>query len=365
MQLRILFPFLVLLIACGSPQEAYEKQDYSKAYKLALAGLKKDKGDMEMRSILRRSLEQILETQRPESRRLAGTGNPGDWEQALGINYELQEQAREAHIYLPGAFEKDLDGLLREARGLRQRLYSTYYEQGRAQLAKADSTGLKQHAQQANSDFSKARQYAEAVPAGLDSLSKLAQRKGILYYHVETEAPFNIFYDRVISRVFEDVEDYSGGFLTIVYETAISNADCALKISFSSLDIDIDEQRGDEDYNQEVILEYQTVTDSSGGKTKAPVYGTVEGNVIIITKTKTATWEADVNIEALSPNCSLSGESFQAEASSVIREIRLSGDERAVPEQYLNAPKEEFMDEEEMVEQLLEDLFDQIARRYF
>ena len=365
MPTRICFLFLALLAACSSPQEAYEKQDYSKAYKLALAGLKKDKGDMEMRSILRHSLEQILEAQRPESRRVAGAGNPVRWGEALGINHETPRKARGGRGFLPGAFEKDLDGLLQEARGLRQRLYDTYYEQGRAQLAKADSTGLKRHAQQANSDLNKARQYAEAAPAELDSLRNLAHRKGVLYYSVETQAPFNFFYSRAIGRVFEDVEDYSGGFLQIVYEKAICNADCALEIYVSSLDIDISEQQGDEDYNQDVILEYQTVTDSSGEKTKVPVYGTVQGNVIIITKTKTASWEADVNIQALSPNCSLSGESFQAEASSVTREIRISGDERAVPEQYLNAPQEEFMDEEEMVEQLLEDLFDQIARRYF
>ena len=49
----------------------------------------------------------------------------------------------------------------------------------------------------------------------------------------------------------------------------------------------------------------------------------------------------------------------------MIREVRISGDKRAIPEEYLNAPTEEFRDEDDMAEELLEDLYEQIARAYF
>lgn len=85
----------------------------------------------------------------------------------------------------------------------------------------------------------------------------------------------------------------------------------------------------------------------------------------IITRTKTVTWEADVRVNALTPNCSVSSENFEDFYQSVAREVRTSGDERAIPEEYLDAPKEQFIEEDDMVEQILEDLYEQIVRAYF
>lgn len=362
---KTFFILLALFAACASPRTAYQQQDYPRAFKLALADMKKGRGGEETLRILRQSLEQILAGQGAESRRLAETDNPGNWEQALSINYDLQEKIRDARVFLPDDFEKEAGALPGEAQQLRKRLHESYYRQGRLKMAQADSSGLKRYAQQAYTDFNKARKYAEAIPPELDSLTRLAQHKGILYYQVKANAIFDVAYNWEIGRIFKDLEGFSGGFLRVVYGEQPGNADCDIEISFSGLDIEIHEEKGESDYNREVILEYQTVTDTSGREREAPVYGTVEGYVTTITKTRTATWEANVNVTAMNPNCNLSGESFEAEFRSVIREIQVAGDERAIPEEYLDVDKEEFMDEEDMVEQLLEDLYGQITRAYF
>ena len=365
MQQRILFIFLSLLTACSSPQKAFDDQDYDKAYKLALAALKKEREDKEAQHILQQSLENILEQQGIESRRLAGSEGTEAWKAALDINIGLRKKIQEALVFLPNSFKKEQYTLPQQAKSLRARLFSHYFEQGKSDLASAESTGLKQYAQQAHGAFSKARLYSDTISSELDSLTQLAFKKGIIYYKVEIDAPFDITYHWEIGRVFENLEDMSDGFLRVAVDEPVKNADCAFEIRFSSLDIDIDEEKGDEDFNKEVAIAYQTVADTAGNKTEVPVYGTVEGNVIITTKTKTATWEIDVSIDALTPNCGLSGDNFVASARSVIRLVRTSGDQRAIPEEYLNVEDEDFMEEDEMVEQLLEDLYEQVVRAYF
>lgn len=365
MRQGLLFFLFPLFTACTSPREAFENQDYDKAYKLALASLNQGKGGKEERRILQQSLENILARESEEGRRLADSEKPEGWETTLGINYGLQEKIKEARAFLPEAFEKDLHTLTRQARWLRKSLYDHYYARGREDLEEAASTGLKEHAQLAHGAFTKARLYAEALSPQLDSLTQLAHRKGIVYYVVEIDAPFDITYNWEIEHVFSRLEEEGGGFLRIAYEEPLKNPDCAIVIRFNPLDIEIEEETGDEDFNREVIIEYETVTDTVGNETRVPVYGNVEGNVLIITRTKTATWEAEALINALTPNCSLPPHSFQASASSTAREIRTSGDERAIPREYLDAPEENFREEDDMVEELLEDLYEQVVRAFF
>ena len=80
---------LALLTACSSPQKAFESQDYDNAFKLALSGLNKGRGNQETRQILKQSLENILGREMAESRRLGSQNNPEGWKTALDINYGL------------------------------------------------------------------------------------------------------------------------------------------------------------------------------------------------------------------------------------------------------------------------------------
>lgn len=364
MNARLLLLCLALLTACGSPQQAIENQDYDKGFKLSLAALNRGDDDQQLPGILQESLEQILEREAPLSRRLAESDSPDSWKEALEINSGLQEKVGEARVFLPGAFEKETRALPAQASWLRERLYTYHFDEGLSQLALADSTGIKEYAQYAHGDFTKAQQYAGASSPRLDSLTLSAYKKGIVYYRVDIDAFFND-YRWEAEQAFEELEGISGGFLRIAVDEPMEHADCAIEIRLDELEFEIEEEKGDQDYNKEVVLEYKTVTDTSGREEKVPVYGTVEGNVIIITKTKAATLEADVSITRATANCGLSDEDFEASISSEIREVRISGDERAIPEEYLNAPIEVFMEEDDMAEKLLEDLYEQVVRAYF
>ncbi|MCB0582248.1 MAG: hypothetical protein KDD10_23415 [Phaeodactylibacter sp.] len=364
MKYRILFLASCLFAACSSPQNALENQDYDKAFKLALAGLNKGKDEKANRTILQQSLERIIEQQAAVRQRLSGSDSPESWKEGLNLAYGLQSKVKEARAFLPGAFEREAQALPQQARWFRTRLYNHYFQEGQDNLARSDSTGRKAYAQWAYGDFSKAREYDEAPSARLDSLIRTAYNKGIVYYQVDIDAPFNP-HTWEINRIFSELEDMSGGFLRVSVDKPFKNPDCAIEIRLGPIEIDIDEELGEEDFNKEVILEYKTVTDSVGNESKVPVYGTAEGAVTTIIKTKTVAWEADVNIEARTPDCELSGGNFEASTAATIREIHVSGDERAIPEKYLNAPAEEFIEEDDMAEQVLRDLYEQVIRAYF
>ncbi|MCO6477711.1 MAG: hypothetical protein J5I94_13860 [Phaeodactylibacter sp.] len=363
--ITISFLLFTFLMSCTTPREAFDNQDYEKAFQLALASLNKDKGGREEKRILQQSLEEMLEREGAESRRSADSDDPEDWKSALSINNRLQDRVKQARAFLPDSFREELYTLAQQAQWLRKRLYGHYFEQGRDGLGRAVSTGLKEYAQQAHGAFTKARQYAELPAPQLDSLTNQALKRGIVYYVVETDALFEISYNWEIEQIFGRLEDQSGGFLRVVVNEPLKNADCALTIRFGSMEADIQEDTGDQDFNREIIVDYEIVTDTAGNETRVPVYDVVEGNATIITRTKTVEWEAEAAIDALTPNCNLSSQGFSATTRSVAREARTSGDERAIPEEYLDAPSEGFREEDDMVEDLLQDLYEQVVRAYF
>ena len=61
----------------------------------------------------------------------------------------------------------------------------------------------------------------------------------------------------------------------------------------------------------------------------------------------------------------LFGENFSALTSSQIRETTTSGDERAIPSEYLNAEQEAVEEEDDMTERLIQQLYADIVNYYF
>lgn len=357
---------LILFFSCASPQKYFDKGDYDKAYKTALKTLKSNskKGFDENKRVLISSLEKIIEREYDRISNWNNSNEEKDWDKALDGIDALKLKMEESGAYTNNYFEPKYAAIEKKEAEIKLSVFDFYKNRGIEHLEKYYETEKKINAQYAHQDLSKANSYAEKG-AGLDSLMKEAYSHAVLNIYVEAEVLFGISQEWEVDRMFDDITEYSGGYRRIVFEQNMDNIDCRMDIDFRRIDFDERDRTDRRDFEQRVIVDYETVIDTAGNKTETPIYDTVEGEVTITTITKTATWEVEVDIDAVTHNCRMSSSGFQAQRSSSIREIRTRGDERAIPAEYLNPDREEFEDEDDTIEYLLEELYAEIVGYYF
>lgn len=359
-----IFLSTLIIFGCTSPQKFFDQKEYDKAYKSALKNLKNNKSAEENTSVLIASLEKIIEREYEKISFNQNSENPSDWDKAFNNIDKLKEKITDSRKFTKEHFGEKFKALSLQEEKIAQKAFGFYKKRGQENLEKYNSTEKKAYAQNAHQDFSKAKKYINEGIA-LDTLIDQSYNAAVVNILVETKTLWAIMEAWEINRAFDNIEDYSGGYRRIFFDRQINNVDCLMEIEFQRLDFKIDENTNSQDYEKRVIIDYETVTDTAGNESEVPVYGDVEGIVNIITKTKTATWEVRVNINSYTQNCSMYSENFTAQRSSQIREITTSGDERAIPNEYLNPDEEEFEDEDDMAEALIDILYSEIVGYYF
>jgi len=68
----------------------------------------------------------------------------------------------------------------------------------------------------------------------------------------------------------------------------------------------------------------------------------------------------NISVSSNSQNCDIGDNSFEESLEFTIREVSWNGDERAIPEEYLNFNREEMIEDGEVAEQLLSILVENI-----
>ncbi len=364
MQFKTLLLALLVLSACSTPQKSFEKRNYDRAFDLALAQLNRSKSVKENTAILRKSLNELIKEGLTEAGQLKRNDSLKDNDRALVTYEKLQDKISDAEPYLGNEFTSQLEQLQDYALEVQEELYQNYLQQGLDKLDEAVQTEQKQLAQDAYREFEAAKSYTfDNFEA--DSLMDIALEEGKMYYYVETDAPFELMEEWEIDRQFDDVEWLSGGFQQIYYETNRDQADCILEVTFGSIDFDIDEASSSQSFQKQVIDGYNTVTDTSGQTHQEPIYRDIEGTVVKKIRTKTGSWKAEISVFSGTPNCTLSGTTLWAETESEITEYELQGNTDAIPSEYKGGMTPSFEDEDDMIEEMIEDLYRRFVNHYF
>ncbi len=349
---------LLLLTACQSPQQAFEAGEYDKAFKKALARYEHSQGDPELRTLMRRSAEQILQREHDKRGQLYASDDPADWAKALDRNVDLQEQLSPALPYLQSTLQFELDGLQSEYQRTRPLIYQAYLDRGRQRMLEFDSTGLKATAQSAYFDFKHAAEYTStAAEASLDSLLKAARAMGTLQARVELDPPF--FYRFDTERALDGLDGPSGYFYQLSFNLHPEEADCIVRINFSDVDVDEWEDSSEDYHTKEVITGHETKRDTSGNSYEVPVYEEVSGTVAYITHHKRASLSVSVNIINQSGQCTMLGCSFSDQVEARDEQIEISGDTRAIPSHIEETHFSDLPDDDDLAEGLI----DALARR--
>lgn len=358
--------FLLFFCHCSNPSKNLEKGNFQQAYKSSLNALKKGKDYEENQKILIQALDHILEKEILKKDRLQNSDDLKHKEKSIKTNQSIQQKITKALPFLDGHFDGVLEKLKIEQQQTTLFLADHYFSLGTNQLEKAQKEKDKVLAQKAYYNFLKTKEF-ESTKTELEDLIQKSLKLGQIVYNIEKSAPFDVTSHWEIDRTFEDLEKYQDRFTKVFYDGSLKpeDIDCQITIRFSALDIDLDKDKEEEDFEKEIVTGTTTVTNSNGEEEEVDVVEEIEGSISIQELKKTATWEVRVEVTSHSKNCTISDTSFEEEVVSTAKIISLAGDQRAIPNEYKKTNKDELNTDEEMMEVLLEALYEKVASHLF
>jgi len=363
--LAIICFFISFCIACSSPQRKLDKQDYNAAFDIALKEVQKKKSVSSNKKIMIEALREMIDRDLAIISKSSNSDDLRSLENAIDLNYNLQERIDLAKKYIGNRFPEAADSLILLEDELAIKLFDTYIVNAEDLTRRFEQTGLKTHAQSACLLYNSALQYAEGQSSQIEEKRNAICEKGILIMYVEAEAPFELFYSSDIDFKFRELEWETMDFKKIFYEkNPDQEIDCELEIYFGDLDTQVRRSRDSRTFTEEIVTGYRTVTDSTGSR-QEPVYSTVTGTVTMIVDVKRMEWEIQATLESRSNNCRRDNRRFSVFRDSEIEIYQLSGDERAIPNRYKNNFEENFESDNDMSRYLIEEVYEEILRMYF
>ncbi len=362
--MKILLKLILITLtiaACSSPQKTFNKGNYESAFKQTFKKLKKGKATKEDKAILTRSLNELNKTAIVQADTLGKSPYIEDWEQAYEVYETLVERNEKVFELLPDALDVELDFYNNKKEQLGQMLIKEYIIYGQENLEKSHNTGLKKFAQEAYRDFDKAIYYG-GDENQLSPMQEEAVELGKVYYNIVLDTRFHQ-YEWEIKNEFRKLSYESSTFKDIRVEEPSPNVDCNIEIVFQDIYFNIEESSDQMDYADRVITGYETVVDTAGRTTEEPIYETVTATVARVTYYKTARIDAGLYVDAATRNCDFEDRNFSETIQDKAEIRRVYGDERAVPAGERNS-EEELESDEDMAEELIDDLFVRIRRRF-
>ena len=365
----LLIPFLVFF-ACSSPQKSFEKGNYNKAFSKALRKLERGDKTNKNRLILNKSLDQMIQGIAGQVEKDISRHSPDNWEESLTNIDDLLDKIDRAKPFLGSKFKEKEVVLSQYQTNLRAQLFDFYYGFGLAQLNQYQDRESFKSAQKAYLNFDKAYDFNDdnRKNATLDSLLDISLRLGTQYFVVEVSAPFDIFYQNEIEAAFSRLDGSIGLFKKVYFEKRPDfEFDCLIEIDFNSLDIKEDEEQVSKVYSKSIVVDYEEKSDTSGNTWREPIYETVSCTVNKIIHVKKLSWDVYAKVNAYSNNCDLDSRMFYESETERYEEVDFDGDERAIPDSEKDGDllPDYNRRESEMVEDLIEKIYDEIRWYYF
>lgn len=356
---------LLIAVACSSAKKSFEKQNYEKAYRLALKSIEKEKNVKEHKNILKRSLEKIERIERKEYEKEISNSDLESKEKAYNRLFDLAVKFTESSSYLDTSFLQRADDYGDEVTILKNELASSFYARGESNFLLAKQRDDKKMAQNVYYDFTKSKKYG-AKYRNLDSLQLASQDFATINYELNAEPIFDLSFSWEIDRVFRQLQT-NGLFYKVYYDPTgfIDDIDCIIDVRFNSLDISTSENQQSETFTERVIADYKITKDTSGHEIKEPIYENVSATVVTNRRVKTVSWSANVHINGRTKHCNLSNNNFSDSISDEIVIISSSGDERAIPSQFKNPRNESFDSDNDMANSLINSIYQRIRSYYF
>ena len=358
-----LFITILLVSSCSSPQKSFSKGNYEKAYKLALKDIKKGDKSRKGITLLNNSFNEILKEKSNTIDRYMASNIMEDWEEASTEYAKLIDIYYDGRQYLDEDYDDIMGKIEGDASDLKDDLAINFEELGDDRLDDYFATSNKVFAQEAH-EFYKKTQYYNPKFEDIDELLLISYENAIVHVYVEAESTWDFSLNWEIDSQFSNLERRSSVYYQVSYERNQGLANCFLSIEFAGIDDTRSERRSTERYSQEIEDGYETRQDTSGNTIQIPKYITVTGEVTTIREIYSYRWRVRVEADGPRAYCDFNSKSFDVDREVVVESYETSGDSRAIPGSFTNDTFDR-SDEEDVLEDLLDELYNEIESYYF
>jgi len=363
----LLLILITLSIACNSPKKLLEGGNYTKAFEKSLNSLEKDKGTREDKNVLIKAFNEMLKETYTTKDQLGDFQDIEDAELLYNDISLLNENYNRGSRWLKTDYESKMNQLGAEQEELRISLAESFWTYAQEDIASYELTQLKAAAQSAYGNLRKVSDY-QGDYEDIDRLTDLMYDNAIINVAIIAEERFGSWNEWEIDREFEDLANRDRGWYRFDYKpiNSLNDFDCVMAIELYDLDINNFERRDNENFSKEIEDGFTTSVDTTGKTIKTPIYKTVTGSASIITQTTVVRWSAAVQWSSRNGDCDFYSQRFDEEEDEACQIIQTSGDERAIPSRFLNQYSNVNCNfEDDLIDEVLEDLADEIAREYF
>lgn len=356
---HILFLFFLLIVSCKSAQDKYNAQNYKGAFDEALSGLKKGKDKNKNLAIVKKSLKQIVIQYKNLQNKL---------NHALAVD---KVALADANIDLLGRLDKSSEYIIvdsfynykilqNENTNLTHEVGNFFKNEAIDLIEEAKSSRRKQAAQDGYYLIIKAEKYLGSKNE-LKNLKTEAEKLGTIVTNISVDYWLNDFDSWDVNNRFDDLENTSTLFEKTYYNKSLSRneLDCDIEVEIQSINFRETTDNNYRTFTDKIIDRYDVKIDSNGKRIEIPVYKEIQGKVEIISKTITAIANVTLDVNKITSDCPYTRNYWTEDVKTIVEEYRLSGDLRAIPDQYKNnsgsSPKSK--------DRLREDLLDEIYNR--
>lgn len=356
-----LFSFF-LFFSCSSSQESFQKGNYKGAFRQTFKKVKKGSATSGEKQIMTESLRKILAENRAEMLLQEELKSEKGWRKALLKIEDSKEKVAKVEPYISYDFSKIKSDLEVSENRIVDDQFHFHFDPGMDKLENSIKRGEKLLAQKAFTHFKEAKKYSSNLSL-IDSLQDECIKYGKEFYALSVDPDFGLSFE---TNTRADKLLTNSTFLEVSYDSS-EDTDCEITLKFYGFDIDESEDETfSESFDRNVVVDTEIRVDTSGEETEIPIFGDVSGAVEIYEYKKEIEGNLRFTVNALTENCLLSSNRFSEEIVAEVERVTISGDERAIPEQY---EEETFPDElpsdSDMEEELLDVLFSKIRGCFY
>ncbi len=353
-----------LLYSCASPHKNFEKGNYDKAYSGVLKELEKGSKSRKDKNILNKSFDSMLRQEMTDTELHMRSSDVRDWERVYSSHEKLIKDYIKGKRWLNNDFSEIMQKIEIDQDTLALNIADAYILDGNSLMNNYNLNGNKGIAKEAHKLFLRAQKYGyyedELIKLTLESLNAAT-----IYTLVESNSWNPLMKGKIDSR-FREIERESNIYFQVLYNDSPNYVDCYIGLHFNDLDIKDSRNITTDNYSKEIVDSYKTYIDSSGVKQSIPNYKTIKASVKCITELKIYRWNARVRIDRKFNYCDHHPQTINVKYEMVSKTYSIQGNREALPDNLKNLKNEYFpINERQVIENLLDDLYKQFKREYF
>ncbi|MFM2394385.1 MAG: hypothetical protein RLZZ546_2367 [Bacteroidota bacterium] len=354
---------LFLIFSCKSAKEAFNDGDYEKSFKKALKEIQSKKDLRANKSLLNKSLVRLTDE-------LASTKSSAlkDKEKLYDRYIKINNYFADAMPYMDSLSQKSNIKFQSHKKQLNDEIVNILFQNYQKNLEIAKERNDKISGREAHQSLTRIKFKYDNQIKDLDQRIEEAYKYALTVYVFYSDLPFNYNEENEVNRQFQNLSSQgNSNYDKVLYGTQYKNldSDCKIRLSFDDLDENVNTNQFQKTFTKEVEDGYTTEKDTSGVTIKRPKYKTIYATVDVSQKNYQFVWQVVGNSMNNTSVCNFENRrKFYSQISSSVESYQISGDRRAVPAEYLNGNSNR-IDRDEILDDLVEDLYNQIRSYYF